>query len=251
MMGIRLIFVLIACSVCWPTAAQQLSRASILSHNDYAQALPFENAYSQGVGFIEADVLLRDGELIVAHSANEIEMQKTLATLYLEPLQQKIIANGGSAYSDQHKILTLMIDFKTEGSTTIRALLKILETYPTLSNCKTLWVVISGNVPPRDLWHTFPAYIYFDGRPGQLYSPRDLARIAFISDDYKKYTDDIKDVVEESHQLNKRFRFWGAPDEERAWLMLIQNGVDILGTDHVNELAAYIDRRLKEKSLVK
>jgi len=39
----------------------------IHSHNDYEQEVPFYEAYSQNVNSIEADVFLKNGELLVGH----------------------------------------------------------------------------------------------------------------------------------------------------------------------------------------
>ena len=60
------------------SVAQQNLNSSIFSHNDYAQPDPFFNAYKNKVGYIEADVFLKNDELFVAHVQREINKHKTL-----------------------------------------------------------------------------------------------------------------------------------------------------------------------------
>src|SRR5690606_40361514 len=48
------------------------------SHNDYEQKLPFKHAFDAGFGSIEVDVFLREGELFVAHDAEDIRPERTL-----------------------------------------------------------------------------------------------------------------------------------------------------------------------------
>ena len=229
------------------------STASILSHNDYEQPIPFYNAYDHGVGFIEADVFLEGNTLMVAHTRLQITKEKTLEAMYLKPLQAKIVANNGSTYTNGDKMLTLMIDLKTEGVATLSKLVDILKNYPALTSCASLRIVISGNVPAQALWSQFPSYIFFDGRPSNSYSVADLERVAFISDSFGNYarlTNDgtvsdedlrkIKTMLLKVRQQNKLFRFWGVPDTESAWRFLMQLPVDIIGTDHVSSLATFL-----------
>ena len=61
-------------------------------------AHPLLDALQQGFCSVEADVHLVDGELFVAHDANEIKPDRTLRKLYLEPLLARVRAHGGRAY---------------------------------------------------------------------------------------------------------------------------------------------------------
>src|SRR5690349_3094875 len=67
--------------------AQHYTSASIFAHNDYVRSNPFHTAYNLRVGYIEADVFLVDNALLVAHTRLEINPDKTLERLYLEPLR--------------------------------------------------------------------------------------------------------------------------------------------------------------------
>ena len=145
------------------TNAQHASQ-KIFSHNDYLQSQPLESAYSLTVGYVEADVFLRDNDLLVAHTSLEIKRANTLDKLYLQPLKAKLQTNQGKIYPDRSDKLTLMIDLKSEGLPTLTAIVKQLKKYPELTSSNTLTIAISGNVPDTSQWKTFPDFITFDGR---------------------------------------------------------------------------------------
>src|SRR5687767_9933128 len=94
-----------------PGMAQHYTPSQVFAHNDYVRPKPFYTAYDLGVGYIEADVFLQDGDLLVAHHRNEIVPGRTLEKLYLQPLLEKIQKHG-SVYDDAGRTLTLMIDLK-------------------------------------------------------------------------------------------------------------------------------------------
>jgi alkaline phosphatase len=239
--------------------AQEYTSSSVFSHNDYEQKLPFFNAYDHQVGFIEADVFLENNELLVAHSRSELNPQRTLEVLYLKPLQEKIKLNDGNIYPDPAKTLTLMIDLKTEGISTLTGIVTTLKNYPTLLSCKTLSISISGNVPDRERWNDFPSFIHFDGRPGIDYTTNELQRISFISTSFGSHSawkgdgflpeaDRVKlSALRDSvHAKGKKLRFWGAPDLPAAWQTWMELKIDILGTDKVNELDEFLEEKVKK-----
>jgi hypothetical protein len=60
------------------------------AHNDYANARPLSEALELGFRGIEADVLLRGGELRVGHDAGDTRAGRSLETLYLSPLRARV-----------------------------------------------------------------------------------------------------------------------------------------------------------------
>lgn len=210
-------------------------------------------AYNAQVGFIEADILLQGHELLVAHSANEIQKDKTLEALYLNPLNELIEKNGGNAYPDKEKSLTLMIDLKTEAVTTLNVLVFKLKKYPKLIACKTLMITVSGNMPAPALWKNFPTFIHFDGRLGITYTADQQKRIRLISASFQSYSkwngkEPLKDadkkklvtLIESAHAIEKPFRFWAIPDFENGWRTMMELGVDIINTDDVAGASAFV-----------
>jgi alkaline phosphatase len=231
----------------------QENSSMIFSHNDYLQEKPFETAYNLAVGYVEADVFLREGKLMVAHTSGEINPERTLGKLYLDPINVKIKNNAGNIYPDGSRKLTLMIDLKSEGIATLNAIVEHLKTYPDIVSCNTLTIAISGNVPDTSQWKHYPRFITFDGRPGKQYSWRHLQRISFISDNFRKYSmwngkrrmtnSDLKKITSVMafvHAQGKKIRFWGAPDVPNSWEAFQQLGIEIIGTDNIIELDKYL-----------
>jgi alkaline phosphatase len=225
----------------------------IFAHNDYEKADPLATAYELRADFIEADIFLHHNELLVAHTTDQLDPKKSLENVYLKPLRNLVLKNNGSAFPRSEKLLTLMIDLKTEGISTLNALIKKLNDYPELIACKTFCIAISGNVPSSSQWQNFPEYIHFDGRPNISYSEDQLKRIRLISASFKSYSSwdakgslssedrlKIENVVRETHEKGKPLRFWAAPDFESAWIQLIDLKIDVINTDNPTELSAFL-----------
>ena len=238
--------------------AQEYTAASVFAHNDYVHPIPFYSSYFLQAGFIEADIFLKGDELLVAHTAPEIDEANTLESLYLNPVQKNIVKNSGYAYADKQQQLTLMIDIKTEGVSTLSLLVKKLNKYPKLISCPTLNIVISGNVPSPERWKEFPAFIGFDGRPNVNYTKEQLARVKMISTDFGSVShwngkgipvqedrDKIVALRDAVHSQGKKIRFWGAPDFTNAWSRLMEFNIDIIGTDDVQGLMTFIKNKKK------
>lgn len=238
--------------------SQQYNSSSIFAHNDYVQKKPLLLAYDKQVGFIEADVFLIQGKLLVAHTRIEVDADKTLESMYLKPLALLVERNNGYAYPDTSKTLTLMIDLKTNGEPTLDALVEALNNYPKLTHSKTLQVAVSGDMPKPDKWINYPSFIKFDGRPGVTYSAEQLARIRLISNSFSEYSrwngkGELKmeeqykftQVIDAAHALGKPMRFWAIPDNPMGWKKLMSMKVDILNTDHVEDLTMFLSQSLR------
>lgn len=232
---------------------QAYTSSAIFAHNDYVRPEPFYTAYDLQVGYIEADIFLVDQELFVAHNKTEIRPERTLKTLYLEPLSAKIRKNEGSAYEDPRLTLTLMIDLKTDGEPTLNALVKQIEKYPDIITCSSLHVVISGSVPDPKTWKTYPAFISFDGRPEISYTPEQLDRVRMISTSFREHVNwdgtgpiphgaarIMTTLRDNAHAKNKTFRFWATPDRRNAWQELMRLEMDVIVTDDVKALARFL-----------
>lgn len=235
------------------TPAQQFTTLQIFAHNDYAGSHPFHRAYGLEVGYIEVDVFLVTNDLMVAHETREIKADRTLEELYLRPLTRHVVENGGFAFKDPRRHLTLMIDLKTAGVPTLNAIVRSLKKYPDLLSCPTLQIMISGNVPDPALWEDFPLFIYFDGRPGIEYNDEQLNRISMISTNFRshvqwngegKLPDEARatmtQLMASAHRKGKKFRFWATPDFENAWTELMSANVDVIVTDKVPALAEFL-----------
>ena len=240
--------------------SQVYNTSAVFAHNDYARTVPFYTAYDLQVGFIEADVFLIDSKIMVAHHKHEIESGKTLDSLYLLPLRKKIAENKGYVYDDPRRTLTLMIDLKTEGVSTLDAVVNALRDYPELIHCPTLYIMISGSVPDPSKWRNYPSFITFDGRPGIAYTPSQLKRIRMISTSFGQHVKwdgtgalpeearaIMKALMDDARKKKKLFRFWATPDFENAWKELIRTRVDVIVTDDVSALVNFLERQSQNR----
>jgi len=135
-------------------------------------------------------------------------------------------------------------------------LIALLDKYPTLERCRRLTWVISGNRPDPSQYTSYPPFISFDGILHAPYTPEALSRIAMMSDDLRHYTqwdsrtgipdtglDCLRQAIARSHSLHLPVRLWNAPDFPVAWRQLMELHVDYINTDHIADLAAYLNSR--------
>ena len=231
---------------------RQYTMASAHSHNDYERATPFYAAAALQFGSIEADVHLKDGILYVAHDASAITHFRTFKEMYLQPVLRQFALYNGKPYAENTP-MQLLIDIKTEGSPTLRALQELLLPYKQYfdrsANPSAVKLVISGNLPPMTDWQKFDPIFFFDGRPDSVYPAALQPRIAMLSVDFHNYSswngkgtlvpaemEKVTQVVDRAHQQGYAFRFWGAPSSRSTYYKLMDLGVDWIGTDHPEEL---------------
>ncbi|MEM7417855.1 MAG: hypothetical protein AAF389_20365 [Gemmatimonadota bacterium] len=224
------------------------------SHNDYDRRRPLLDALSHGFASIEADIVLRDGELLVAHAEDEATRDRTLAGLYLEPLRALLEARNGTLYPAPAPPLQLLLDIKTEPVSTFEALDALLAGYPTLF---TRWedgvridgpviAIVSGERAQGEIASSEPRRMAIDGR---RYEPRNDAAtdlIPLVSINWDD-TDTGKDRmgtaagwVSEMQAEGRAIRFWNAGDRPETWAWLRALGVDYIGTDDPAALARFL-----------
>lgn len=243
-------------------AQQELSFNQGHSHNDYKQSIPLMRAYYAGMGSIEADVFLRNGQLYVAHEMKEIDTALTLKKQYLAPLFNLYRKNGNHPYADPKLKLQLVIDIKEDHSHVLAELLKELQPYLSFvnwpSNPDAIRIVVSGDMPLPADFKNYPDFIYFDGRPATVYTKDQLKHVAMISDELSKYTvwngkgtptkEDkakLKALVTAAHEKGKAFRFWATQDSPNTWVELEKLGVDWINTDAPEKLHEFYLRKDK------
>ncbi|KAF2423770.1 hypothetical protein EJ08DRAFT_595457 [Tothia fuscella] len=99
------------------------------SHNDYWRKVPLFDALAAGCVSVEADIWNEQGsdELLVGHSKRALKAERTLRSLYLDPIMHilKATNNGTSANETvgvfetaPNTTLVLLLDFKTDGANT-------------------------------------------------------------------------------------------------------------------------------------
>ena len=104
------------------------------AHNDYEHKRPLFEALENGFCSVEADVFLVDGKLLVGHTpGSSLKPERTLESLYLDPLRERAKANGGKIYPGGPSIF-LLVDVKSKAKETCAAVLKVLDGYATTSS---------------------------------------------------------------------------------------------------------------------
>jgi hypothetical protein len=95
------------------------------SHNDYWRQRPLFSALGTGCVSVEADIWLISDEIYVGHSEDELTEERTLQSLYIDPLVRLLdfmnslprtehtIPTKGVFYQNPSQNLILLIDFKS------------------------------------------------------------------------------------------------------------------------------------------
>jgi hypothetical protein len=100
------------------------------AHNDYANPHPLSDALELRYRGVEADVLLRGGELRVAHAASETRPGRNLEALYLRPLRT-IVHQCGHVLAPSTPFL-LNIELKERSRAGYDSLIALLQRYADL-----------------------------------------------------------------------------------------------------------------------
>lgn len=234
------------------------------AHNDYYHARPLHDALAHRFRSVEVDVFLADGDLMVAHSPNEIESGKTLRSLYLEPLRQRIAANGGRVYPGCEQPLLLLIDIKTNGGQTWPLLHSQLAEYADILSVYRqgelepgpVLAVISGSRPIEAMAASDPLYAGVDGRVGELTDAAPPAFMPLVSDHWRSHFSwdgegempadqraKLVDIVERVIAAGVRLRFWATPEKPAIWRELLKHGVDLINTDQLGRFEEFYSGR--------
>jgi len=238
------------------------------AHNDYKHDRPLTDALENDFSAVEADVHLVDGALLVAHTRGGTTPERTLESLYLEPLKKRVRENNGYVYPGSHKNLKLLIDIKSRhGKETYLALHYILQRYDSMLTRYDgdtvregpVTVVVSGHRPSPDFMHKQPVrYAAYDGRLPDLDHPASSVLMPLISakwgknfrwdgkgdmpEDQKKR---LHALVQMAHDNGQQIRFWATPDKhaaqrEAVWQELVAADADYINTDHLSELNVWL-----------
>ncbi|RPJ56822.1 MAG: hypothetical protein EHM23_22450 [Acidobacteria bacterium] len=247
------------------TFAQTVSNANqwlvqAHSHNDYRHSRPLLDALDRGFCSVEADVFLVNGQLLVAHDEDEIRPERSLRSLYLEPLAARLRKQAGPAAVPACP-LTLLIDVKSEAESAWKALALVLREYRDILTVfegeKVRWgaltVIISGNRAASLMMAEKERYAGVDGRLSDVDLGLKPVLMPLLSDDWTRYfnwsgqgpilpkeRDQLKYMVEKAHSRGYRVRFWGAPDTPAGWALLKDAAVDYINTDDLDGLSKFL-----------
>ncbi|GGH07105.1 alkaline phosphatase [Mucilaginibacter phyllosphaerae] len=227
------------------------------SHNDYKNSIPFYRAYQKGFGSIEADVYAVNGRLMVAHGKKEITDNRSLKSLYLYPLAEAL-------QRDPQRRLRLLIEIKEDYKAVLPlvvAELKPLAAYiSSPAHAGRLSIVMTGAVPPAAEMLNYPDWITFDVDHLDGFTSQQWQKIGLVSFPLSKYVkwngkgvlnsaeiSRVKGAIDSVHQAGKMIRFWESPDTKSSWLALMRLGVDVIGTDKIEELGDFLNKKAKNE----
>lgn len=231
---------------------------------------PLLDALDHRFGSVEADIFLVGDQLLIGHTADDLDPTRTLESLYLDPLAARVKANHGSVYRGHRKSLQLLIDIKTEGSSTYLELDRHLRHYKhlftTYAHGRVLpgpvTAVISGDRAARAPMEAQTVRrAFYDGRLADLGSSAPASFISLISDNWTlNFTwqgvgafpdaerQKLRGIVQAAHGRGQKVRFWATPDlagpaRDALWGELLAADVDHLNTDDLAGLEAFLDAR--------
>jgi len=249
-------------------AVQPLAQAH--AHNDYEHDRPLLDALDHGFTSVEADVYLVGTELLVAHDPEDLDPERTLQSLYLDPLAERAEANDGTVHPGYDGVFQLLIDIKTEPVTTYRQLHEVLAEYSDVLTrfvmtedgyraCEgAVTAVVSGNRPMDLMARQHVRYAGYDGRLSDLTSGADADFMPLVSDNWTNtfswtgagpMPEDqrarLHTIVQTAHEDGRRVRFWATPDvagpeRDAVWTELLAAGVDHINTDDLAGLQAFL-----------
>lgn len=252
--NLRHLLLALALTCCGAAAAQP--PVLIHSHNDYAQRVPFYQAYAQQVSSIEADVFLHDGQLLVGHDVEDLRADMTFEALYVEPIVTLFARNGGRAFRDSDQTLQLMVELKSETDPTLRAVAALLGRWPEVFdpevNPAAVRVAVTGRVPAPEAFDRYPRFFGFDGAWDADYTPEQLERIALMSTNFRDFSqwngkgtiipaekERLEQVIDRAHEQGKPVRFWNAPEGTTVYYTFYDMGIDYINTDNPEVCAAF------------
>ncbi len=215
------------------------------SHNDYERTHPLQDALEENFDSVEADVWLRDGQILVSHLGYSFKGK--LEDLYLKPLQDRALENKGSIYGDGRPFY-LWIDLKENQIELIQELHKLLMKYsPNLTTYiedqatpGPLTVILTGDALLKEHYsESFP--VRYATRDSNYFSDSDPPannRWLWYALDWKHSFD--PSIVQKVHAKGRKIRFWSAPDQPAIWKSFVDAKVDMIGSDHLKKLHDFL-----------
>lgn len=243
------------------------------AHNDYLHTRPLLDAVDAGFTSVEADIVLRDGVLHVAHEEASIRPGRTLASLYLEPLAE-LVASGRPLTAG--KPFQLLVDIKDQPLASYQAIEAALQATlaehpglfrqyvgPDSGATAPVEVVVSGARPLAHMQAQTTRWIGYDGRPADLdlVPPLGASLMPLVSADWglanplwngrgpltTAQQTRLFDHVDRAHAQGAGFRFWGTylsgPALVRVWTALYDLGFDRINADDLAGLARFTANR--------
>ena len=239
--------------LCLPPTAE--TAVPVHSHNDYWRSQPLEEALEAGCLSIEADVLIRGGELLVGHGPGEVTDERTLTSMYLSPLAD-IVRARNRVYPQDHRPLILLVDLKTEWDSSKSTLEAVLQNFADILKAPAglhqgeggVLLAVSGSGAGRK-----EAPCGIDGRVNGLGSQHSFFEKPLISQSFRsrfrwsglgtldpEQQTRLRSLSKRVKEEGRLLRLWATPDTPEAWKTLLDCGVGLINTDQPTKAARFV-----------
>jgi hypothetical protein len=234
------------------------------SHNDYQNRRPLHEALRLGYRGVEADLILREGELRVAHSGAESKRGHTLETMYLQTL--RIILQKCGRVLTPAAAFILNLELKERSRAAYDSLLAVLAHYPDLLEAPSrgtipaVEIILVGWAPPAA-----EAITPLEKRLGRQYkittrtqrsAPVLTGSVRLISLDYGKtirwsgkgpvpqnaarWLDQVR--VVKGMSSRHLARAYNVPANTAVYRLLLEGGIDLIGTEELEATHRVLDQ---------
>jgi hypothetical protein len=261
---VKTIILITALTIAGSIAAERVQLGTPLTrvhaHNDYEHTRPLLDALAQGFCSVEADIYLKEGNLLVGHEERDLRPERTLEKLYLDPLHRLAEQNEGRIYPHGPTVI-LLIDIKTDAESTYAALRPVLEHYEVMltkftdggMQTNAVTVILSGNRPRETMLKEKNRLAAYDGRLSDLGKSLPVGFMPLVSDNFEARFPSARGgalseadgqkaraAIAETHREGRKIRFWATRDDPETWKRLLDLGVDLVNTDDLEGLAKFL-----------
>ena len=231
------------------------------AHNDYRNQRPLLDAIELGFRGVEADLFRVGTELLVGHGRGELRPSRTLAQLYLEPLQRRK-RSCGHVLPDSTPFL-LNIELKDADSVAFRLLASELLVYEELFQAATptsppaVQVTLVGWWPKSDSTASWPLFLKVHApldRDAGRGEPALRSRVALVSIDYGKairwpgqgpIPRGVRELLARARQHAASYgapiRVHHVPQQQRIYAWLLSEGVTLIGAEDLRRTRALLE----------
>jgi len=232
------------------------------AHNDYEHPRPLFDALDNGFCSVEADIFQVGKDLLVAHYFFQIRPERTLESLYLEPLRERARRFDGKIFPDAEKFY-LWIDFKTDARPTYAVLRPVLEKYSDILTRYengtvipgAVTVILTGSANVDLIRNEAVRYAGVDGGLASLDSDASADLIPAAGINWRREfpqfesklspaeQEKLAEQVRKANDRGRKLRYWNAPDHEELWSILYDAGVHFINTDRLQPLRDFLTKR--------
>ena len=242
---ILVMFVLAGCTSNSENLDKWLPMVPGHAHNDYLHDHPLVDALHYGFRSVEADIHLRDGgRLMVAHTRFGIRKNRTLQSLYLDPIKRLVTEHPDSVKRHFGQII-LCIEIKTEFEPTYNRMKEVLEDYKDILtsyngdtvNEKLVRVILIANPNMNIVSKEHRRLFTTDGWAADMAKYPDPHLMGMICLHPGEH---FLEQIKQAHKNGQLVRAWGDFDNETEWKVMYDAGVDLIHTDRLEDFNHFI-----------